>query len=321
MFGRFLAACGWLARLIGRPFGTAGGGRIGRAATVVVAVLLLGAAVAPIVVPMLDPQPQDTVVQQIFDGAVTEPDGWVRLTGRIAPLREDPAATRGAYAVLVDAENPLRAVVVRSDADLRAADRTTVTGHLVAEGVEVTEDLPTEARVAGTPPRIVPDAVVELDATPKPARSTWWPLAIPPAIVAGMLLVGRRTGYPVFQTTSEIDVLAAPLAAGERVPTAYGGRIGDNRRPLTDPGGALLLVRRGPSGAILTAQPLAEGGAVAPRPVPIGGGWTSGRIGIVHTLTESVPALAVRSELVDATFLFARTAERDRVAALVAVER
>jgi hypothetical protein len=55
--------------------------------------------------------------------------------------------------------------------------------------------------------------------------------------------------------------------------------------------------------------------------VTIGGGWTVGRVGDVHALTETVPALIIRSELVDATFLFARTAERDRVAALVSVER
>jgi hypothetical protein len=41
----------------------------------------------------------------------------------------------------------------------------------------------------------------------------------------------------------------------------------------------------------------------------------------VHTVTETVPALEVRSELVDATFLFARNPERDRVAALVTVDQ
>lgn len=321
MFGRSLAAGGWLAWQVGRPFGAAGGGRVARVVPVVVALVLLGAAAAPIVVPMLDPQPQDAVVQDIFDGAVTEPTGWVRLTGRLVPLRERPAAGPGRHALLVDAENPLRAVVVRSDGGHRAIARVTLTGTLRAAAVEVTEELPTEARVAGTPPQVVPDALVELDAVPKPTRSTWWPLGVPPALLALMLLVGSRTGYPVFQPTVEIDVLAVPMTPGDRVPTAYGGRIGDNRRPLTDPGGALLLVRPGPTGSVLTAQPLAEPGSVAPQPVPIGGGWTSGRMGIVHTLTESVPALAVRSELVDATFLFARAAERDRVAALVAVER
>jgi hypothetical protein len=41
----------------------------------------------------------------------------------------------------------------------------------------------------------------------------------------------------------------------------------------------------------------------------------------VFTVRETVAALRLRSELVDATFLFARSAERDRVAALVAVDR
>ncbi len=53
----------------------------------------------------------------------------------------------------------------------------------------------------------------------------------------------------------------------------------------------------------------------------IGGSWTTGRLGYVYTVSETVPALVLRSELVDATFLFARTAERDRVAALVTIER
>jgi hypothetical protein len=41
----------------------------------------------------------------------------------------------------------------------------------------------------------------------------------------------------------------------------------------------------------------------------------------VHTVTESVPALTIKSDEVDATFLFANVRERDRVAALVAVAR
>jgi hypothetical protein len=148
-----------------------------------------------------------------------------------------------------------------------------------------------------------------------------WPLSILPLLLAAMLVIGSRVGYPVFRTTSEIDVLTGPLGPGERLPAAYGGRIGPNVRDLADPGGALLLVRRGPKGNLLTAQPLADDGGVAPAPVTIGGSWTSGRIGYVYTVSETVAALLIRSELVDATFLFARRAERDRVAALITVER
>ena len=288
---------------------------------VLIALILTGAAAVPIVAPLLDPQPEDVTVQQIFDGTTTHAEGWIRLRGRVVALRQSPTGERGSFALLVDTDNPLRAIALRGQEPPREADVAELTGFLTPATVTVEEELPDEARMAGTPPRIVPDQIVGLDSVAKPQRSIPWPLAIPPVILAIVILLGVRAGYPVFRATTEIDVLAGPLAVGERVPTAYGGRIGPNERPLTDPGGALLLVRRGPNGNFLTAQPLTDDGSVAPGPVLIGGSWTSGRIGAVHTVTETVPALEVRSELVDATFLFARNTERDRVAALVTVDR
>jgi hypothetical protein len=319
--GRILASCGWLAWQTGRPFRATPLRRLGPAPIVAVAVVLLVLAAVPIVLPSLDPQPEDVTVQQIFDGATTHPEGWIRLRGRITPLAESPTGEPGSFALLVDADNPLRAIVVKRTDPLGAEELATVTGTLKPADVTVEEDLPIEATVAGTPPRVVPDEMVTLDQVPKPIRTVPWPISIPPIILAGLLLIGVRVGYPIFRPTFEIDVLASPLAPGERVPSAYGGRIGENSAHLADPGGALLLVRRGPHGNLLTAQPLGEGAGPAPAPVTIGGSWTSGRIGSVHTVRETVAALQVRSELVDATFLFARVAERDRVAALIAVER
>ena len=286
-----------------------------------VAALLAVLAAVPFVVPMFDPQPEDVVAQQIFDGATTHPAGWVRLRGRIVPLQSSPTGEAGRYALLVDEDNTLRAVVVRSDTGLDPAASAQLSGFLTFATVVVEEDLPIEATVAGTVPNIVPDQIVTLDAVLKPERQVWWPLAIPPAVLAILILVGVRAGYPVFRPTTEIAPLVNPLAVGERVPTAYGGRIGPDVRQLSDPGGALLLVRRGPNGSLLTAQALADDGGLAPAPVSIGGSWSSGRVGAVHTLSETVPALEVRSELVDATFLFARSTERDRVAAMIAVDR
>lgn len=322
MVGRLLALCGWLADRVLAPLRRTFLRRLGRAPVVALALLLLVTAALPIVIPLADPQPETVGVQAIFDNAVAEPDGWVRLRGRLVGLEQPPAPERdGPFALLVDADRPLRAIVVVTDAPDR--DLTTLTGRLEPATVTVEEELPIEATVAGTPPRVVPDQVVVADPVAHPERSIWWPLAIPPALLAVLLLIGARSGYPVFRQTVEVDVLAAPLGPGERVPAAYGGRIGPGRRELADPGGVLLLVRRGPRGNLLTAQPLPdEGGATAaPAPVTIGGGWTSGRLGYVHTVRESVPALVLRSELVDATLLFARVAERDRVAALVSIER
>ena len=324
MTGRFLATCGWLAGKIGRPFRALPTSRARNAPVVLLSALLAVVAAIPIVLPMLDAQPEDVVVEQIFDGATTHPEGWIRLRGRIVPLESSPTGEPGRYALLVDEDNTLRSIVVRSDARLDAVASSQLTGVLTpapAPPVVIEEDLPIEATVAGTEPIVVSDQIVALDAVPKPERQVWWVLAIPPALLAILLLVGVRAGYPVFRPTTEISALISPLAVGERVPTAYGGRIGPDVRPLSDPGGALLLVRRGPSGSLLTAQALADDGGLAPAPVLIGGSWSSGRVGAVHTLTETVPALEVRSELVDATFLFARNSERDRVAAMIAVDR
>lgn len=283
--------------------------------------MLLVLAALPIVIPQLDPQPQDVTVQEVFDSAVTEPTGWVRLQGRVVPLSDSPTGERGRFALLVDEVDTLRAIVLHTDDPAEAAASTSVTGHLEAAAVAVEEDLPIEATVAGTPPQVVPGQVVLLDAAPLAERIVLWPLSVLPVLLALFLLIGARVGYPIFRPTSEIDVLSGPLGPGERLPAAYGGRVGPNVRHLADPGGALLVVRRGPKGNLLTAQPLADDGGVAPQPVTIGGSWTTGRIGYVYTASETVPALVIRSELVDATFLFARTAERDRVAALITLDR
>ena len=321
VIGRILATCGWLAWQVRRPFRARRPSAVGRAAPIILGVVLLVVAAVPVVLPLLDPQPEDATVQAILDDEVDEPAGWVRLRGRVVPLNEPPTERPGEYALLVDEADTLQAIVVRADRQLEAAASTFVTGHLVDEAVLVEEDLPIEATVFGAPPEIVADRTIELDAAAKPVRVSLWPLAVPPLIAAAMLLIGARAGYPLFRPTTEIDVLSGPLGPGERMPAAWGGRIGPDERDLADPGGALLVVRPGPQGNMLTAQPLPDDDGPAPPPVTIGGGWTSGRIGYVYALSETVPALLIRSELVEAIFLFARTGERDRVAALVALER
>jgi len=327
MTGRILAVCGWLAWHVGRPFRNAGlRGRRARQAVMGVGAVVLVLATLPILVPQFGAQPTDAGVQEIFDGVVTEPGTWVRLRGHVFPLADSPTGQDGTYALLVDEVDTLRAIVVRSatpfaDTPAEEIQPTVITGRLVALGTSVEEELPIEATVAGTPPQVVSDRVLELDPVSTAERAVWWPLSILPALLGIVLLVGARVGYPLFRSSSVVDVLAAPLGPGERLPAAYGGQVGPNERDLADPGAALLLVRRGPRGNLLTAQPLPEDGGLAPAPVTIGGSWTSGRVGDVYTVRETVPALVVRSELVNATFLFARTAERDRVAALVAVER
>ncbi len=318
MFGRALGICGWLAWQVRGPFGRRSGRR--RAAPYVLAGLLVLLGALPIAVPMLDPQPQDVTVQDIIDNLVTEANGWVRLRGEVVPLPESPTGETGEYALLVDEADTLQAIVLTADKQPDAAESTMGTGHVVS-AIALVDEVPFEATVFGTPPQVVNHLIVELDGVAKAERATWWPLSILPLVLAVLLVIGARIGYPIFRPTTEVDVLSTPLGPGERLPAAWGGRLGSNERDLGDPGAALLVVRPGPKGNVLMAQPLPDDDVPAPQPVSIGGGWTSGRVGYVYTATESVPALIVRAEIVDATFLFARTGERDRVAALVAVER
>lgn len=323
MLGRFLALCGWLAWQVGRRLGAIPLPRsvtkrhVANAAGL--ALLLL--ALVPIVLPNFDPQPESVTVQQVLDGQVAA-GTWVRLAGSAVAIDGTPTGVEGSYALLADRANPLRSIVVQGDVRTAIDSPDNITGRLeVATVVIDVETLPIEATVAGTPPTIVTDKILTLDAVPKGFRASLWPLALPPVVLGLMLLVGARVGYPIFRETFEVDVLSAPLGPGERLPSAFGGRVGPNERDLGDPGAALLLVRRGPKGNVLTAQPLNDAGGPPPAPVPIGGGWTAGRTGYVHTITESVPALTIKSEEVDATFLFASPRERDRVAALVGTAR
>jgi hypothetical protein len=322
--GRFLAICGWLAwqiqrRVVVGPLRRAGG----RRGVGVVAAIIAIVAFAPLVAGLAQDQPQDVTVEQLFADAVTHPERWVRLHGRSVPLAEDPtnlAQQAADYGLLVDAVNPLRAVVVEAGRTVADADSTTITGHLVGAAVVVEEDLPIKATVFGTPPRIVANEIVRLDPSPFPPRVVWWPLTVVLLLLAGALALGARVGYPVFRVAREVDVLARPLGPGERIPAAVGGRLGDHRINLADPAEALLTGGRGARGSVLTIQLMPAGGP-APPPISIGGAWTTARVGYVHVLGETVPALHIRAEQADATLLFARRSERDRAAAMVAIER
>jgi hypothetical protein len=327
VIGRVLAVCGWLAWQVQRPIVRGpvrrfGGRRLVAGLAAIVAVL----ALAPLVVGLAQDQPQDASVDALFDHAVTHPDGWVRLHGRTVSLAVDPttlADTTTEYGVLVDADETLRAVVIGMSNRVPEAELTTVTGHVVPATVaepDVQAELPIEATVFAHPPEIVTDAIVMLDASAFPERVVWWPLTLVLGVLAAVLAIGAWAGYPVFRSAREVDVLARPLGPGERIPAAVGGRVGDRRIELADPAEALLLAGRGAHGPVLTIQLMPTGGP-APQPVSIGGGWTAARVGYLHVLGETVPALEVRAEHADATLLFARRSERDRAAAMVATER
>jgi hypothetical protein len=318
---RLQAACGWLAWQLTRSIGRTPLRLIGprRVVAALAGALVLGALVI-LGFGYGQAQPEDTTVDLVMNGGLAQSDGWVRLRGRVFPLAEGPTEPPGEYGLLVDEQNALRAIVVRPPSAVEQGTSTTVTGRLVAAPVVVDEDLPIEATVFGTPPRVVDDRVLELDAAALAPRAVWWPVALGLVAIAIVIGIGLRVGYPFFRRTREVDVLARPLGPGERLPAAVGGHVRGRQIALDDPAEALLLSGRGTRGPILMLQLLARAGR-APAPVPIGGGLSRGTVGYVHTVSETIPALTVRAESVDAIILFARISERDRAASMVGVER
>jgi len=325
VIGRLLAVCGWVAWQLTRRVAPLRRFE-GRRGVVVLAGAFAIAALVPLIVALAQDQPQDVMVDLDLTQVVTHPADWVRLHGLSVPLQVDPITGGDAsaeYGVLVDAQNTLRAIVLQSTETVPEADSTAVTGHLVpatVQTVEVQAGLPIEATVFGAPPEVVSDAIVLLDPAPLPGRVVWWPLTLALAAIAVVLALGASVGYPVFRPAREVDVLAKPLGPGERIPAAVGGRLGDRTIALTDPEEALLLAGRGTHGPVLTIQLMPRGGP-APRPVSIGEGWTQARVGYLHVLRETVPALAIRAEQADVTLLFARRTERDRAAVMVGTVR
>lgn len=341
MIGRFLAVCGWLVWQIRRRLEPTPLRRLGTPRLVTgLAVVFILAGVAPVVAATIQAQPQDATVDDVRNGLIINPEGWVRLRSKVVvPLSESPTGEAGNWGLLVDAVDELRAIIIFGEQPIETQDGAAVTGHLQGAIVEVdtrgqgtalrvdAEEVglvPQEATVAGTSPRVIGNLIVVLDPQPLPERGVLWPLVLVPWGLAGALGIGLRVGYPVFRVTREVDVLTRPMAPGERIPAAVAGRVGERRYALHEPADAMLLCHIGPyGGGILTVQVMGAGGDPAPPPIQVGGGsgWTSGRIGYVYTVNEILPALAARSERVDATILFARVAERDRAAALVSVER
>ncbi len=204
-----------------------------------------------------------------------------------------------------------------------ACASTPITGHLAGAIVAVEEDLPLEATVFGAPPAIVPNLVVQLDAAALPERVVLWPLSILPLLLAVVLVIGAVVGYPVFRPTSEVDVVSSPARARRAGPGRLRAAASARRSAISPTRAApLIVVRPGPKRQ-RAHRPAAVGRRTAPRRRRCRSAVAGrrGRIGWVYTVSEAVPALRLRAESIDATLLFAKTGERDRVAGLIAVDR
>ncbi len=315
---RVLLIFGFLASLVERALGFIPARILPGRRTWIVVGLLAAASLIPIFASFGGSHPQEVSVSDILAGKATRSDGWVRVPGTIEPLPGIASEIEGSFYLLHDAKDPSLSIVLRTDTRLQRFPAVP-TGHLEIVGVQVPGYASATDPAAGRKPRVLPDQLLALDATPAPQAGIVWPLVLLALLLAGILFVGNRVGYPLYEETREVDILAKPLAPGERLPVVIGGKVGEHRVPLHDPVEGLLLVSAGTRGPELAVQLLLGAGRFA-APVAVGG-WTAGTVGYVHTLRENVAAIALQAEQIDAILMFATIAERDRAAGRVSIRR
>jgi hypothetical protein len=195
---RVLASAGWLAESIGR---LAGGSA--RARWYVVLGLLLATAI-PIGLVASTKRPTDLSFEDMRLERIPAMTSWGRLEGE---LRRTSSAFGGLYE-LHDSTNPALYVIVITDADLPD-------GHAMVTG----RISPRFAQTGN-----VGSIDADVPAVPRVDEPIW--LYLTPAVIALVIALGIRLGYPVVRGDRRSDFFVAQVADGDRLPVRWSGRIG-----------------------------------------------------------------------------------------------
>lgn len=195
---RGLALAGWLTHSVRR----AASGRPRAAGSVVVVLLVL--TVVPIFLVASTPRPTDLSFEDMRLERIPAMTSWGRLEGE---LHRTKSAFGGLYE-LHDTADPRLYVIVITDADLpdghamvtgRVSPRRALTGNVGS----------IEADVPAVPPVDEP---------------IW--LYLTPAVIAIVIAVGMRVGYPVVRGDRRSEFFVAQVADGEPMRVDWSGRIG-----------------------------------------------------------------------------------------------
>lgn len=166
---------------------------------------LVVVSLIPILIVGSTAQPTDISFADLEAQRIPAMTSWFRLEG---DLRKVPDDTHYIY-TLHDPLDDTRAVTV-------AADSPLATGH-----TQVTGRISSESSVAGS------FQTIQADVPTEPARHDPWLLFSLPAILAVLLLVGMRSGYPVARRDPPARSRALPLGPDESLPARWSGRIGN----------------------------------------------------------------------------------------------
>jgi len=244
--------------------------------------VLIGAALILGALWAVEISPQRMSLADLAAGRLGQFQSWIIVTGDLA---DEPGSTDFLHVYrLTDPAAPNAYLIVRSRV-ARSLGRTTVSGHIEGGREPVPAGYAWSARLNA-------DSTLAGELPPP-----WTAIAL--GAMAILIILGRRTRYPMF--SSEKPTEAFPATSGLRVRV----RSESGRR-----GGA-------PSSATLSfadAEPgtgnlaMTGGGS---RSIRLHSAFTNVGVGVLYRLAGSEPALRVRSDDDDLTLAFASRPERD----------
>jgi hypothetical protein len=201
-----------------------------RATWAVVAGLLLLSAI-PISFVGSSPRPTDLTFDDVRQGHVPAMTTWVRLEG---DLRETENGGGSLYELHDSRDAAMYVIVI-------AADGPLPTGHTLVTG-RISPNITTTGNV-GTIDADVP-------AVPPVDEPIW--LYLTPGVVAIVIAIGIRTGYPVARRERGSGDRSLRLAPGESLAARWSGRIGSETVGRARPEACTIEVSSEPDLSLLT---------------------------------------------------------------------
>jgi hypothetical protein len=272
-----LAAIGGLAAAIGRRFGT------GRGMWLIVIGLVLLSAIPTYLIGS-SPRPTDLTFEDVHVGRIPALTSWVRLEGE---LRLFPGSD--SLYELHDTANDALYVVVLTDAVLELG-HTILTGHLSPRSA-------TTGNIGSLDP----------DIPPVPKRNEPFALILLPAAVGGMIVVGRRLGYPVVRRERRSRTQVRRMAPGERLDGRWCGRIAGEIVAVAAARSASIGVTAGPD-----VHELSIRDDEADRVVRVRRSLAVPLVKVCR-VTGCDSGVLIRAQNADVVLVFERVEDRDRL--------
>lgn len=277
-----VAIAGGLAHTIERRVGS-------RRATWGVVLGLLALSAIPTVIIGSSQRPTDLTFEDVSIDRIPAMTSWVRLEGE---LRRTQAAGGYLYQLHDSRDDALYVIVI--------ADELLGVGHVV-----VTGRLSTSSATTGN------IGSIEVDIPAVPKANEPFELILLPAALGMLVVVGMRLGYPVVrhERASRSAAHAVPLAADDRLPARWSGRIGSEVVRRDEPMSCTIAVAAGAEVSELT---LNDGRAE--RTVRIRRSAPMRRVRLCR-VGGCEPGLDIFAQTADLTVAFDDKAARDRLAA------